>query len=199
VDAYIADNQFRQRDPDFDQAGRYKIQHKKDRAARAKKQGKPVATGRFRTEDFQFDTQAMTCVCPAGQAMWLSSDKAIIGGEPAYQFCGYLDKCRECPLKSQCLRKPDQKSARSVAFFYKKVVTQKTPDVLQMMKDKIDSPAGRRIYSKRLGVAEPPFGHMQEMGLTELSLRGRVKVNGQWQLMCSVHNLKKIHNYGNDT
>ncbi|MGY0218999.1 transposase [Endozoicomonadaceae bacterium StTr2] len=69
---------------------------------------------------------------------------------------------------------------------------------LQLMKDKIDSPEGRRIYSKRLGTAEPPFGHMQEMGLTRFSLRGGEKVNGQWRLMCSLHNLKKIHRYGGE-
>ena len=45
VDAYIADNQFRQRDPNFDQAGRYRVQHKKDRAAFARKSGKPIASG----------------------------------------------------------------------------------------------------------------------------------------------------------
>ena len=66
------------------------------------------------------------------------------------------------------------------------------------MKDKIDSPEGRRTYSKRLGTAEPPFGHIQEMGLTGFTLRGWEKVNGQWRLMCSLHNLKKIHRYGGE-
>ena len=130
--------------------------------------------------------------------MRLSSQKAIIGDEPAYQFCGYQHHCRECPVKDRCLRKANQKSARSVTFFYKKVVAQQKPDVLQIMKDKIDSPSGKRVYSKRLGVAEPPFGHMQEMGLTELTLRGKPKVNGQWKLMCAVHNLKKVHSYGGE-
>ena len=64
------------------------------------------------------------------------------------------------------------------------------------MKDKIDSPAGKRIYSKRLAVAEPPFAHMDNMGLSKLTLRGRTKVNGQWQLICALHNLKKIHSVG---
>ena len=130
--------------------------------------------------------------------MWLSSAKAMIGGKPAYQFCGYQSQCRACLLKARCLRKANQKRARSVAFFYKKVVDLDKPDALQMMKDKIDSPAGKRIYSKRLAVAEPPFGHMQGMGLTKLTLRGRTKVNGQWQFMCAVHNLKKIHGYGGE-
>ena len=67
-----------------------------------------------------------------------------------------------------------------------------------MMKNKIDSPPSKRIYGKHLTVAEPPFAHMQEMGLTKLMLRGRQKVNGQWQLMRAVHNLKKIHGYGGE-
>ncbi len=37
----------------------------------------------------------------------------------------------------------------------------------------------KRIYSKRLAIAEPPFGHMHEMGLTQFMLRGRPKVNAQ--------------------
>ena len=74
--------------------------------------------------------------------MWLSSAKAMIGGQPAYQFCGYVHHCRDCPMKAQCLRRSDQKRPRSVAFFYQKVADQQRPDVLQIMKDKIDSPAG---------------------------------------------------------
>ncbi|TMO20610.1 transposase, partial [Pseudoalteromonas sp. S4492] len=115
----MADNQFRQRDPNFDQSGRYKIQHKKERAALAKKRGQPVSSGRFTLKDFAFDKQTETCTCPAGKPMWLSSTKAMIGGKPGYQFCGYLENCRACPLKAQCLRKPGQKSARSVVFSYK--------------------------------------------------------------------------------
>ncbi len=198
VDAYIADNQYRQRDPDFDQAGRFRVQHKKERVALARKRGRTVATGRFTTRDFRFDTRTMACSCPAGKPMWLSSAKAMIGGQPAYQFCGYVHHCRDCPMKAQCLRRSDQKRPRSVAFFYKEVVDQQKPDVLQIMKDKIDSPAGKRVYSKRLAVAEPPFAHMQAMGLSELTLRGRPKVNGQWQLMCALHNLKKIHGFGGE-
>ena len=67
-----------------------------------------------------------------------------------------------------------------------------------MIKDKIDSPPGKKIYDKRLAVADPPFAHMQQMGLIELTLRGRQKVNGQLQLVCALHNLKKIHGYGGE-
>ncbi|MCW7552738.1 transposase [Endozoicomonas gorgoniicola] len=51
VNAYIADNQFRQRDPRFDQAGRYKTRHRKERQELARKQDKQTAPGKFRPKD----------------------------------------------------------------------------------------------------------------------------------------------------
>ncbi|MCG8312942.1 MAG: transposase, partial [Pseudomonadales bacterium] len=32
--------------------------------------------------------------------------------------------------------------------------------------------------------------------LNRFSLRGKSKVQGQWQLYCLVHNIEKIRNYG---
>ena len=33
-------------------------------------------------------------------------------------------------------------------------------------------------------------------GLNRFSLRGKKKVQGQWQLYCLVHNIEKLANYG---
>lgn len=67
----------------------------------------------------------------------------------------------------------------------------------EKMKKKIDSTAGRLIYSLRGGVVEPPFSHIcQVMGLNRFSHRGKKKVNTQWNLFTIVHNMKKIHRYG---
>ncbi|WP_410493836.1 transposase [Endozoicomonas sp. 8E] len=82
----------------------------------------------------------------------------------------YLHHCRVCSLKAQCLRKPDQPSARSVVVFHYKLEGYKKPDALQLVRDQIDSPADKRIYSKRLAIAEPPFGHTKEMGFTRFTL-----------------------------
>nr|WP_231100910.1 transposase [Pseudoalteromonas luteoviolacea] len=63
------------------------------------------------------------------------------------------------------------------------------------MKVKIDSPKGRRTYSKRLGCIEPVFGNIKvNKGMNKLTLRGEKKVNGQWKLYCLVHNLEKLRN-----
>ena len=47
------------------------------------------------------------------------------------------------------------------------------------------------------GVGEPPFAHIRSiLGFDRFNLRGKIKVNIQWNLFCIVHNLKKIHHYG---
>jgi hypothetical protein len=65
------------------------------------------------------------------------------------------------------------------------------------MKDKIDTPEGRALYSKRLGIVEPDFGNIgAQKGMNRSTLRGKVKVNIQWKLYCMVHNIEKIARFG---
>ena len=46
------------------------------------------------------------------------------------------------------------------------------------MKVKIESPIGRRQYSKRLGAIEPVFGNITvNKGMNTLTLRGQDKMN----------------------
>lgn len=67
----------------------------------------------------------------------------------------------------------------------------------EKMKRKIDSTAGRALYSLRVAIAEPPCGHIcRIMGLHRFTLRGKGKVNIQWNLFCIVHNLQKVARYG---
>ncbi|SDT94717.1 Transposase DDE domain-containing protein [Halopseudomonas salegens] len=65
------------------------------------------------------------------------------------------------------------------------------------MKHRVDSPEGRAIYSRRMSVVEPVFGNIgNNKRLNRFSLRGRRKVQSQWQLYCLVHNIEKLANYG---
>ena len=64
------------------------------------------------------------------------------------------------------------------------------------MRQKIDSIKGRLLYSRRLGIGEPPFAHIKSiLGLDRSSLGGKRKVNTQWLLYCITHNIKKVHRY----
>jgi hypothetical protein len=55
------------------------------------------------------------------------------------------------------------------------------------MKRKIDSVTGRALYAIRLAIGEPPFAHIRSaLGLDRFTLRGKRKVNVQWNLFCIV-------------
>lgn len=52
---------------------------------------------------------------------------------------------------------------------------------------------GRRIYGLRKETAEPVFGQIQHVrGLKQFLLRGLNKVQGEWSLWCTTHNVLKL-------
>ena len=186
IDGYIADNGFRSRDPRFADAGR----HKPEPVAKSR------TNTRYTTADFQADIVHKTCICPAGKHLWLKCAEAKIANRLFMQFQAHQADCDRCQLRAQCLRSTTQKGARQVNIPLA-VLPKLADGPLARMKQKIDSVLGRHIYSQRLGIVEPVFGHLREnIGLGRFSLRGKTKVDGQWKLMTLVHNLTKIHRYG---
>ena len=189
IDGYIADRYFRKRDPAFDNYGRYKERSQKERIRREKK------TRLFSTRDFTFDPDFKFCMCPAGKRLYRSGSNIDRKGYYVTRFKGPKSACVPCHLRDQCLRHPDRTQIRQVAFFHERKEIPVTP--AERMKQKIDSPSGKLIYSKRIGTVEPVFANIRHMlRLDRFNLRGKLKVNCQWLLFCSVHNLKKIHRYG---
>jgi len=183
IDAYIADNKFRKRDPRFADADKYKpVKQKK-------------AGAKFKNTDFIYNEEQKTCTCPAGRSLWLKNRKATIGNGIYIAFQGHLSDCRNCDLKKECLRRPDHTNGRQVSF--RIGIKEKAITLTQKMIAKIDSAQGRHIYSKRLGIVEPVFGNIREnKNLRRFSLRGKTKVDMQWKLFCMIHNIEKIKNYG---
>ncbi|MBE0425140.1 MAG: transposase [Nitrospirae bacterium] len=190
IDAYIADTQFRKRDPRFKGVDRYKERFRKERA---EYYGTRVL---YRVKDFTMSEDKTHCICPAGKRMYRNGGNVIVDGNRAIKFRGRKSDCRICELREKCLRNPDTSETRQVYFFQGR--TESAPETFtQKMKRKIDSIRGRLIYNRRLGTAEPPFAHIRStLGLDRFTLRGKRKVNIQWKLYCLVHNLIKIHRYG---
>ncbi len=187
LDSYIADNAFRSRNPLFQVSETYQTEKEKRRLKRSK--GRPKL---FTSDDFYFDRSAMTCRCPSGKNMWLQSKIIIYRGKSYTRFSGYLKDCRVCPLQRQCMRNPPKVIGRQIQFGDD---SSKTISYTDRMKVKIDSSAGRRQYSKRLGTIEPVFGNITvNKGMNKFTLRGQDKVNSQWQMYCLVHNIEKLRN-----
>jgi hypothetical protein len=58
---------------------------------------------------------------------------------------------------------------------------------------RIDSDKGKQIYSHRMSTVEPVFANLEHnKGLKRFSLRGKKKVQAQWQLFAVVHNIEKL-------
>jgi len=62
------------------------------------------------------------------------------------------------------------------------------------MREKIDTPKYKKLYSKRLKIIEPVFADITYCkGMTRFTLRGQKKVSIQWKLFCIVHNIGKCY------
>jgi hypothetical protein len=180
IDAYIADNGFRKRDPRFMERDRKRPKDKKKKY--------------FKVDEFYYDEEEGRCWCPAGKEMWCASERFKLDDQYHTRFVGYLDACKACPMQKQCMRKAPTTQGRQVSIRLGR--DENPPRPIDLMKQKIDSRKGRLIYSQRIGTIEPVFAHIRStMKLDRFSLRGQLKVNAQWLLFCMVHNLKKIQKY----
>jgi transposase len=187
VDAYVPDPQFRKRDVRFEDADRHRRSvDKRHEKYKSKKRY-------FSVEDFKMDDRTGKLICPAGHGLYVKNRNFITAdGHKAIAYQAPKTACRDCRLRSKCLRNPNTVS-RQVHVFYGK----RPGSITDEMKEKIDTEQGRKIYSKRLGIVEPVFGNIRSCKrMDKFTLRGKIKVNIQWLLYCLVHNIEKIGNYG---
>ena len=142
------------------------------------------------SSEFIVDLGSNTCICPAGKEMlFLGENFNEVRGSYS-RFRGRLQDCRECPLQTRCMKKPIGKQGRQVSFLNE---AQEKTSYLDLMKQKIDSAEGRRIYSRRMWAIEPVFGNIcSNKRLNRISLRGEAKPTAQWLLYCLVHNIEKL-------
>jgi hypothetical protein len=120
----------------------------------------------------------------------------VQGGYDAVRFRGTRDTCGPRDRLARCLRHPQRTPARQVTFFGARLHS-RTQVAVAKMREKADSAAGKLRYALRLATAEPPFANVcQTQGLKRFALRGRHKVNPQWQMFAMVHNIGKLARYG---
>lgn len=62
------------------------------------------------------------------------------------------------------------------------------------MRRRLMSPEGKQLYRLRKQTAEPVFGQVKgARGFRQLLRRGQAPARGEWALLCTVHNLLKLH------
>lgn len=67
------------------------------------------------------------------------------------------------------------------------------------MRRKLRTKKGRQRYALRMGTVEPVFGQIKQgRGFRQFLLRGLEKVEREWQLICTGHNLLKLFTWGGE-
>jgi hypothetical protein len=71
---------------------------------------------------------------------------------------------------------------------------------VQAMRERLKTPDGIEAYRQRGHIAETPHGHIKHnMGIRQLSVRGKAKASAEWTFICAIHNLFKAITTGHLT
>lgn len=70
----------------------------------------------------------------------------------------------------------------------------RTATRVDRMTRKLHTKAGAAVYAARKAIVEPVFGQIkQARGFRQFLLRGLEKVQGEWALVCTTHNILKLY------
>ena len=175
VDAYIPDNQFRNRDPRFATQKRYRKR-----------------VNKFTLDDFRHRESSDEYECPNGKTLTLNVKRYVQDRTIYRRYVAREEDCRDCPIRSTCLYGKGTKRKYLVIPIGTVGI-----NLSKEMIKKVDSERGRKIYPQRMAIVEPVFANIRfQKRLDRFTLRGKIKVNVQWLLYCMVHNIEKIANYG---
>ena len=69
-----------------------------------------------------------------------------------------------------------------------------SPSRVERMTRKLLTKAGAAVYARRKTMVEPVLGQIkQARGFRQFLLRGVAKVQGEWALVCTTHNILKLY------
>jgi transposase len=170
IEAIIPDQDFRNRDPQFD--------------------GRPCHKGekRFDVTDFTHQEADNSYICPYGKKL-VYKGIVQLNRNKGHKWQAKYSFCRECPMRDSCIRgRGGKKSFRTLYV----IIREGDENFAQKMRDKIDKVEYRNVYGKRMQIIEPVFADITYCKrMNRFTLRTKQKVNTQWLLFCTVHNIGK--------
>jgi transposase len=180
MEAIIPDPQFRMRNEEF-MEGKYGEYHEK---------------ARFDARDFKHKKKDNSCICPNGKRLKYRGITQL-NSNRGNKYEASVKDCRICPLREKCIK---SKTGKYRTLYIP--IKEYEENLADKMRSKIDDPAVRKVYGRRMQIIEPVFANITYCkGMNRFTLRSKMKVNIQWLLYCIVHNLSKCRgligpNYG---
>jgi len=130
--------------------------------------------------DFVYHETDNTFTCLGGQILAMISESK--DGKRVYQGCA--EACAHCPLQNRCCQ-----SSKGEA---RTITTDDKEPLRQQMNSKMATESAKAVYGQRKTIVEPVFGQIKNSGFRGFSVRGKDKVAGEFSLVCTTHNFKKI-------
>lgn len=150
---------------------------------KGEKKNKIALDGSERTlvkADFDYDETHNTFACQGGQSLEMKQETK--DGKRVYQ--GDAAACACCVYQSRCCQS-NQGEARTISADNKEPLR-------QQMNAKMEKDDSKELYKKRKVIVEPVFGQIKNSGFRGFSIRGKDKTAGEFSLVCTTHNFKKI-------
>lgn len=139
-----------------------------------------ASTRKLVKADFTYHPETDHFSCPGGAELALKRHGR--DGRKFYQAAAA--DCAACAFQGRCCQS-SKGEGRTIG-------TDDKEPLRQQMNDKMASSEGQEIYKDRKTIVEPVFGQIKNLGFGGFSVRGHVKAAGEFALMCTTHNLKKI-------
>jgi transposase len=146
----------------------------------------------YEASDFKYREEGNYYECPAGQKLEYSGESRFQKKWRGKVYRANVKKCRVCSLFSQCMKskKEQQNISNGKTLIISK--SNEPGSLCRAMIEKMKTEEYQNKYSYRMGIIEPVFANISYCKhLNRFNLRGKRKVNGLWQLFCTVHNLEK--------
>jgi len=137
----------------------------------------------FRKSIFEFDEEKDCYFCPANIMMPFTRIQKRKDKPDLKQYV--CDFRSDCAFKKACTKAENRIISRDLREY-----------LLDEMRRKLRTVEGGKVYLEQMYTAEPVFGQMkQNRGFREFLLRGKEKVNVEFLIMCTVHNIGKIDGF----
>jgi transposase len=140
----------------------------------------------FRAENFGYDPQTDTFICPAEKRLHFRynsqyiTDNGFVSNRRNYECFD----CADCPLKSQCTRARGNRKIR-ISF--------RLLEYRRQARANLTSEEGQLLRAERSVEVETVFGHIKHnMGFRRFHLRGLEKVKTELGLVSIAHNMRKM-------
>jgi hypothetical protein len=140
--------------------------------------------GRFPRDEFTYDAEANVYRCPADHELTLRGSRQQ-DGKKKFQYCSNAKVCAECPFRTQCVT---EKSG------FRTIYRWEHEEVVERHRQRMQT-EGSRYMRLRAGLAEHPFGTLNVWcGWTHFLVRGLTKVRGEFHLLATCYNFKRVLN-----